>query len=299
MILTLDEARGLVRESMMAHGHTGAEAATIAEHLIDCELRGLGHGGLARAVSVLEHLRTPQGTRGPMKVLRESAVSAQIDGGNQLGYLVAQRATKMAIAKARRSGVAAIGAANTWSTGMLSYYLEQATSAGFVGIVAGRASSLGAPRGASEPGACIDPVGFGFPATDSPVIWDSGSCGLACSEASAGRPGQPLPQGGFALSIRLLAMLAGQGHASTPTEDCGFFIVAVDPGLFGEPGEFPQRVSEFAAMLKANRPCDAQEPVDLPFARSAAERRRRLAEDRIEVADGVVQALRQACRLAA
>jgi LDH2 family malate/lactate/ureidoglycolate dehydrogenase len=326
MILTIEEARRLVHESMAAHGHTAAEACTIADHLIDCELRGLGYGGLARAVSVLEHLRSPRGGRVPMKVLRESVATAQIDGGNQVGYLVAQKATELALAKARRSGVAVVGAAKTWYTGMFSYYLEQVTRAGFVGMAAGSGTSLVAPQGGTEPLFCTNPIAFGFPSRDVPVIWDAGTSALTYAEiVLAGRLGQQLPEGraydvagapttdplqalqgaiavwgghrgsGLALSVQLLGMLAGQVNSRTPLEDCGFFLVVIDPGLFGEPGEFAERVAGFAAQLRGTRPLDPRQPVRVPFERSVADRQKRIAAGTIEVPDLVVEKLREAC----
>lgn len=330
MMMTIEESRRLAHDSMMAHGHTAAEAEIIADHLIDCELRGLTYGGLARAVSIVEHLRTMQQPRKPISVLRESASSAHLDGGNQVGYLVARRATDTAIVKARRSGVAVVGAAKTWYTGMFSYYLERVTQAGFVGMIAGSGTQLVAPHGGTEPLFCTNPIAFGFPSLDTPVIWDIGTSAITFAEVVlSGRLGKTLPEGtafdaqgqpttdpaaalrgaiavwgghrgsGLAMSIQLLGMLAGQVNSTTPLEDCGFFIMVVDPGLFGEQGEFRERVSEFATSLRATRPVDTAQPVRVPFERSAAERRKRLDAGRIEVADLVVTALRDSCTKAA
>src|SRR5262245_18893114 len=43
--LTVAEARWLAERTMEAIGHTAEEAGLIADHLIDCELRGLSYGG--------------------------------------------------------------------------------------------------------------------------------------------------------------------------------------------------------------------------------------------------------------
>jgi LDH2 family malate/lactate/ureidoglycolate dehydrogenase len=330
MWLRIDEARQLATDSMVAHGHTVAEAEIIADHLIDCELRGLGYGGLARALSVVEHLRSMRVPRNPITTLRESGCSAHLDGGHQVGYLVASKATELAITKARRNGMAAVGASRTWYTGMFSYYLERVTRAGFVGMIAGSGTQLVAPHGGTEARFCTNPIAFGFPSAGVPVIWDIGTSAITFAEVVlSGRLGKPLPVGtafdaqgqpttdpaaalqgalsvwgghrgsGLALSIQLLGMLAGQVNSTTPLEDCGFFILVLDPALFGEPGEFAQRVDDFAATLRATRPLDPQQPVRVPFERSEAERRQRLAAGRIEVSDMVVAALRDACRRSA
>ena len=52
MQLNVQQAHQLVVRIMSAIGHDAADAGLIADHLIDCELRGLSYGGLARAISI-------------------------------------------------------------------------------------------------------------------------------------------------------------------------------------------------------------------------------------------------------
>ncbi len=59
------------------------------------------------------------------------------------------------------------------------------------------------------------------------------------------------------------------------------------PGLFGPEAEFRAKVSAYAGAVRAARPVEGGAPARMPFDRSAAERRRRLAEDAIEVPDFV------------
>src|SRR5687767_13385884 len=56
MRLTVAAARSLVEGAMTAAGHDAGSAALIADHLIDCELRGLHYGRLSRALSIVERL---------------------------------------------------------------------------------------------------------------------------------------------------------------------------------------------------------------------------------------------------
>src|SRR5262249_1707420 len=121
---------------MVALGHDESDAWTIADHLTDCELRGQHYGGLARAISIAERL-PPTGDQGrPIRMLHETPVSARIDGGDHIGYVVAHRATSMAIDKAEGAGIAVVGASDTWYTGMLSWYAEMAAAHGLVAIIA-------------------------------------------------------------------------------------------------------------------------------------------------------------------
>ena len=56
-------------------------------------------------------------------------------------------------------------------------------------------------------------------------------------------------------------------------------------------GSYPERVTEYSDAVRSARPEQAGAPVRMPFDRSAAERRRRLRDDAIEVPDRVHESL--------
>lgn len=322
MILSVQDARRLAERSMVALGHTAGEAEMIADHLIDCELRGLSYGGLARALSIAERIQATLTPRRPIEVLRETPVSASIDGGDQVGYLVGRQATDMAIEKAGVTGLAAVGAFETWYTGMFSYYLEMVTKAGLAGMIAGSGGNIVAPHGGTEARFGTNPIAFGFPSAADPIIWDIGTSTVTLAEVLLQiRLGGQLPEGlafdgqgqlttdpmaalggaftvwgghrgsGLALVVQLLGMLCGAASAPDGLRDCGFFILAVDPGLFTSSEDFPHRVAEYADRVRATRPVDPDRPVRVPFDRSVSERSKRLSAGSIEVADEVHEAL--------
>ncbi len=125
---------------MATLGHEATDAGLIADHLIDCELRGLQYGGLARAISIAERMERKGDGRRPISILHETPVSARLDGGDHIGYIVAHRATNLAIEKAETAGIAVVGASDTWYTGMLSYYAEMAAARGLASMIASNAS---------------------------------------------------------------------------------------------------------------------------------------------------------------
>jgi LDH2 family malate/lactate/ureidoglycolate dehydrogenase len=125
MILTIDQARALAEAAMVAVGHTRLEANIIADHLVDCELRGLPFGGLARALSIAERIEATTTPRRPITVTKETPVSVLIVGGDQVGYLVAHRATEMALEKARSTGLAVVGAHETYYAGNIRTISKQ------------------------------------------------------------------------------------------------------------------------------------------------------------------------------
>jgi LDH2 family malate/lactate/ureidoglycolate dehydrogenase len=322
MRLPIEEARTLVISAMRALGHDGADATLIAEHLIDCELRGLAYGGLARALSIAERIGREGDRRKPISTLHETPVSARLDGGDNIGYVVAHRATQIAITKAEASGIAIVGANNTWYTGMLSYYAEMAAARGLVTMIASNASQWVAPFGATEGRLGTNPICFGFPSAGEPVIYDIGTSAIIHAEVTlARRLGQPLPAGvafdaggaptrdpaaalagafaawgghkgsGLAIVVQLLGILAGSPPIPPELAEFGYLMIAMRPDLMGPAEKFRDDVSALADAVRSARPVEGGPAVRMPFDRSRAERQRRIKAGFVEAPDSLVAEL--------
>ncbi|MFI7123095.1 Ldh family oxidoreductase [Amycolatopsis sp. NPDC049868] len=323
--LTIADAHALVVAVMTDAGHTKDEAGIIADHLLDCELRGLSFGGLARAVSIVERIRATAERPGPIEVTAETPVSATLDGGDQVGYLVGMRALELAVTKAREHGMAVVGARNTWYTGMFSYYLEKASTAGLAGMIAGSGPAVVAPHGGTEGRFGTNPIAFSFPATPTPVIWDIGTSAVMYGEVVLkARLGEKLEPGqahdadgaptldpaaalegafgvwgghkgsGLAMVVQLLGMMSGAAAAPPGISDCGFFVLLLDPAVLTDSDDYHRRVTEFAASIRATRPVEDGVAVRVPFDRSVACREETLRRGVIDVPDAMVATLRGA-----
>jgi LDH2 family malate/lactate/ureidoglycolate dehydrogenase len=319
MRLKVAEARALAERAMRSVGHDEGDARLIADHLIDCELRGVRYGGLARAITVIERFQRTGDRRRPLKVVRETPVSALLEGGDQLGYLAAHRATTVAIGKAKQSGVAMVGANDNWLSGMLSYYAEMVAREGLVAMMSAHAGPWVAPHGGAQGVFGTNPMCFAFPSTGDPIIWDIGTSAIMHAEVMlAKRLGKPLPKGvafdaegrptrdpsaalsgafaawgghkgsGLGLIVQLLGVMCG--GPAMPNDDLAeftFFIVAMNPAAFGDLEQFKRNVTAYAEAVRGSRPVAGGPPVRMPFDRSVVDRKRRLAEDAIEVEDAV------------
>ena len=81
MHIKVDEARALVERVMTANQHSAEDARIIADHIVDCELRGLGYGGLARVVSIVERLQRTGAPVRPVEVGHQTTVSVPVPPG--------------------------------------------------------------------------------------------------------------------------------------------------------------------------------------------------------------------------
>ena len=321
MRLPINQAEELVHALMRASGFNEGEAGTITHHLVDCELRGAVYGGLSRALTIAETVRALPEPSAPFCVTRQSSVSAQIDGGNSAGYLVAHHATELAITKAQQHGIGVVAVYNTWLTGMFSYYMEMATRNDLVALAFGSSAWYVAPHGSNEARFGTNPIACGFPSTGDPVILDIGTSAMPVGEAVLRkRLGQPLPEGwafgpdgqptcdpqaalegvfkawgghkgaGLALMVQMFGLLCSDAVRPPAHKESTFLILVVRPDLFAPADAYKQAIADYAASVRAARPVGAA-PVRMPFERSAAERRQRLADGWFEVPDAIHQQL--------
>jgi LDH2 family malate/lactate/ureidoglycolate dehydrogenase len=323
MFVSLEDATDVGITALRGLGFSAADADTTIRHLLDCELRGLSFSGLARILSIGERLAVkPLGADG-IRITRQTPLSAQLDGGDRLGYVVAQQAVEIAMDKAADVGLAVVGANNTWYTGMLSYYAEMITAKGLVAVIASNASPWVAPFGGTEGRFGTNPFCLGFPSSSTPVIWDIGISEIIHAQVVlAQRLGRELPPGvaydasgqpttdpaqalsgaftawgghkgsGLGVSVQLLGILAGSPVFPKPLEDFGFFVLAMQPDLLTPVDEFAAKVSEFSEAMRTTRRADEEVPVRMPFERSAARRAEQLAAGGFDVDDTVLEAVR-------
>lgn len=323
--MTIAEARELAESTMQAVGHTAEEARLIADHLIDCELRGLTYGGLPRALSIAEHMSKSPRQRQPIRIEDRTAVSALVHGNDNVGYIVAWKAMELAIERAKANGVAIVGANGTWYTGMLSYYAERIAGHGLVSMIASNAAAWVAPYGGTEGRFGTNPICYGFPVAEGdPIIWDIGTSSIMHAEIMmARRLGQELPEGvafgpdgrptrdpaaaleggairawggakgsGLAIAVQLLGAMCNSPATPQGMHDFGCLFVVMSPGLLMPAEAFKASVSEYARTVRSTRPVEGGPPVRMPFDRSAAERRKRLAIGTIDVPDSIQAQLR-------
>lgn len=323
MRIAITEATDILTQVMRKLGHAEEDLHSIIDHLIDCELRGLSYGGLARAVAITERVGRLGMPKESITVTHETPVSAKVHGADHIGYIVGQRATDIAIEKANTTGLAAVALDNTYYTGMLSYFAEQMAAHNLVSMIASNAGPWVAPHGSAEGRFGTNPICFGFPADPHPIVWDIGTSNIMHAEVLlARRLGQQLPEGraigpdgqpttdpnaalkgaftawgghkgsGLGLMVQLLGVLAGSEGMTDDMGGFGMTIVAMKTNLFGDGDATKRRFEEYAEAVRGARPADPNQPVRMPFDRSYQAREAVRASGGFEVNDEIVAKLK-------
>lgn len=193
-----DSLRGWVLDVFRALGLEDADAAIVADGLIEADLRGVESHGVSRIPIYAERLRRNLiKARPDIRIAHPAPVAAHVDGDHGIGFVVARRAMGEAVRLAEESGIGLVGVTNSNHFGMAALYLEQAIDAGFLAFAftnsspalpvwGGRTAFLGtAPFAAGAPGG-----------EQGPFIVDMAMSVIARGKIRlAALYGEPLPEG--------------------------------------------------------------------------------------------------------
>jgi LDH2 family malate/lactate/ureidoglycolate dehydrogenase len=316
--LTVPEARELGEGALRGMGFAADEAKVVSDHVIDAALCGYEYSGLAKLLNVAETPRFAK-PRSPMRIVRETTVSALYDGGNNVGMLTVYHATLDAIRRAKAHGFALVGVTNSWTSGRGAYYVEMMAREGLIGIQTVSASRRVAPFGGRKPALGTNPIALGFPTAGDPLLIDMGTSAFMASDVKVReRAGTPLPEGvaldkdgrpttdpgaahrgailpfggykgfGLALAARALGVLCG------PMLDLekiyGFLMISIKPDLLVPESEYRAQLSEAIREIKATPRQDGVDEIRIPGERSQRERGERL-RDGIEIDRATFDAL--------
>jgi LDH2 family malate/lactate/ureidoglycolate dehydrogenase len=151
-----------------AWGMPAHHADRTAEVMVWADLRGVASHGISMLLNydVLRSKKKVTFAAEPALV-RETPVSALVDGNGNLGYVPARHAIELAIAKAKAAGMGIVSVRNSMHFGACGFYAEAAVEAGLIGMVMTTTSNVCvAPTGGAEAKLGTDPIAFGAPAED-------------------------------------------------------------------------------------------------------------------------------------
>lgn len=317
--LDVGEARALALRALRGIGYDDAEAAILTDHMIDAACCGYEYSGLPKILQIAHNPKSKL-PRVPVSTLHETDVSALLDGGNNSGMIALDRATSIAIEKARRHGFALVGVTNSWMSGRSAYYVERIARADLIGIHTVGASSLVAPPGATRPALGTNPIAFGFPTTGEPLVVDVSTAafpgteldffalleqplpegvaldasGAPTTDAEAAKQGALLPFGGhkgFALAIALQALAVLAGSGMNVNKDYGYLIIALRPDLLLPLDTFKRDLADTLQRIKATPRQPGVDEIRLPSERAFRERAL-AASQGIVIDRSILQALR-------
>lgn len=301
MKIPITELRQKVLTTFTQNGFTETDANRMADVLLWADMSGVTPMGIAKMIGS----EPVQGEKAnaQIEVVRDTKLSQLINAHRAPAPLVCQQATDVAIQKAKEHGFGAVGINNTHcSSAALAYYVERIAKENLVGIMVSRAGGSVAPFGSADPLFGTDPMAFGFPTNDEPILFDMATSpvtwtGLLLAKAR----GEQLPENiaidgegnpttdpakalegamfpfdhsykGAGLGM-VVEVLAGSLVASAycdfkNTGTYGNLILAIDPGLFVDIADFKANCSDMVTIIKNSRKQKGVQEIRLPGERA-------------------------------
>jgi LDH2 family malate/lactate/ureidoglycolate dehydrogenase len=308
-------------------GASDEAAAAVAGHIVKAHLMGLTSHGIIRFVQYARDIHSGRidPTAGPV-VAQDGSASAIVDGGGGFGQMTALKATEVVVEKALEAGIAIVTTRRCNHVGRLGAFVEDAAGQGVCAVAVAAVPRIGhfvVPWGGIDGRLGTNPIAFGFPTLDDPIVADfatsvipegrirtARNSGVQLPEGAVldadGRPtrdpaafyGPPMgtiqPFGGIAghkgfgiaLLVELLgATLSAVEPATDDRSSNGFTIVAISIATFAESSMVRSRATDLAAYVRSSRPSDPARPVMVPGEPEAASLRA-AGDDPLVTVDG-------------
>jgi LDH2 family malate/lactate/ureidoglycolate dehydrogenase len=316
--VSVEEERALLLDVLRTLGATADEARVVGTVLLEADLRGQSSHGILRlpiiAARAQAGLIQPGATP---EIIWGSAALAQMDARHGFGHAMAHQAMRVAVDRARQTGIAAVAVRNNNHIGMIGYYAETAAEAGLVGMVMTTSEALVTPYGGAEALVGTNPIAIGFPARPYPFVldmatsatakgkiidrfqrgqsipsgWAVDSEGRGTTDAAAALDGAIMPFGGakgygLGLAVELLAgalVGAATGRSVLGTLDSehpattGDLFMAIDPGSLFGASDLAERAGDYLDTVRTSRPAQGAESPRVPGDRARNCRAERLA----------------------
>src|SRR5579884_619024 len=130
-----DRLTGIARRVFAAAGSAEEEAAIVADHLVEANLKGHDSHGVGMIPTYLHNLAAGKAAANqPGRVVSDSGSMIVYDGERGWGQIVARNATLLGIERARRDGVAVVALRNAHHIGRIGTYGEMCAGAGLLSV---------------------------------------------------------------------------------------------------------------------------------------------------------------------
>jgi LDH2 family malate/lactate/ureidoglycolate dehydrogenase len=292
-----------------------------AEILLEADLMGHTTHGLAMLPGFLKSIESGAiRAKGEPEIVSDRGSTMLWDARALPGTWIVTRAISLAVGRAADHGVVTIVLRNTAHIAALGAYLRQATARGCIILITNSDPSMRtvAPAGACEAQLAPNPLAFGYPTEDEPILIDISTSSVANGWvrrwSAEGRrlpgkwlldtagnptdepkalfgnpPGAMLPLGGtelghkgFALGLMVEALtagLCGSGRADKPTGGGSpVFIQVIDPEAFAGTAALKREASWVAQACRASKPRPGLAAVRMPGDTANARRQAQLTD---------------------
>ena len=174
VLFPYETLKKLSMDAFQKFGFSEKEADIIQDVLLTSDLFGIQSHGMQRMVRYHKGI-----TNGLIKIdakpeiVKETPISAVIDGHDGMGQLLGHKAMEMAIEKAKKSGVGIVSVRNSNHYGIAGYYADLALKEGLIGFSCTNSEAIMVPTFARKAMLGSNPIAFTMPAEPYNFFFDA------------------------------------------------------------------------------------------------------------------------------
>ncbi|MFX1281457.1 MAG: Ldh family oxidoreductase [Promethearchaeota archaeon] len=197
VFIDVETLENFMRDVFVGLGVPEEDARVIAEVLITSDLRGIESHGVQRCKMYYDRIKAGiYEVNTKIDIIKEGPTTALLDGNCGMGHVIAHKAMKMAIKKAKEYGLGAVAVRNSTHFGIAGYYSLMAIKEGMIGLSVTNARPSIPPTFGVEPMLGTNPLTFGAPTDEEfPFLIDAATSIIQRGKVEMyDRINKPLPE---------------------------------------------------------------------------------------------------------
>ena len=197
-ILSLTEVGDLARRALAGCGAHGDQLEWAVDSIVEAECDGIQTVGLGYLPLYCGHLQVGKINRGAVPAKEQVAPAAlRVDADAGFAHAAYAAAEHDFYALAESQGLAAMAVINSYSAGVVGWFVQRIAAAGLIGLGFANSPSAVAPAPGAAPFFGTNPLAFAIPRNGAaPVVADMATSQVAfVSIKAAAAEGRPIPEG--------------------------------------------------------------------------------------------------------
>jgi len=323
MRIPIQELKLLSKKAILTYGYTEDEAEIILDMLMYAQLRG-NNQGIVKLIG--EGMPKNPDSREP-SIEKETSATAIINANLSMEAIAMEKAVNMVVEKARATGIAIVGThTGEGSSGAAGYWSRRIADSGLIGItMSSYPWPMVPPHGSYEPLFCTNPIAWGVPTENEPIVLDMSSSGIAYyglveaktqgiqvaeglgydkegnettdpAEIMEGAL-RPFDKGfkgaGLALMVQIIGGALVGGDFLNQSKNDGNVVIAIDPESMIGMQTFIEETTKMTRAIKNAKRLEDVDEVMVPGERGDRIRSAILESGQIDIEDNLLATLQQ------
>jgi L-2-hydroxycarboxylate dehydrogenase (NAD+) len=322
VIISIQELITLARKAISKYGYSEEETTIIMDMLMYAQMRG-NDQGIVKLIG--DGMPKNKNAKVPT-IEKETPTTAIINANLSMEAIAMELAVNIAINKAKEMGIAIVGThTGDGSSGAIGYWSRKIADAGLIGItMSSYPFAMVPPAGSYEPMFCTNPIAWGVPTENEPIVLDMSSSGISYfglveaktqgvqvaeglgydKEGNETTDPAEIMQGairpfdkgfkgaGLALMVQIIGGALVGGEFLNESDNDGNVVIAINPEAMIGMQKFVEETTKMTTAIKQGKKLGGVEEVMVPGERGDRIRSKILDSGELEIEENLLKSLK-------